>query len=64
MLEEYDIVKAIKPLNDLVPEGTLGSVLIVFDSNPIEYEVEFVNKAGESIAVLTVSQNDLVKQIC
>lgn len=60
MYKEYDVVKAAKNLQkDTVTKGMEGTILIVYESNPIEYEVEFVDNKNESIAVLTVSENEI-----
>jgi len=56
---DYDVVKSTKALCANVPENTLGAVLMIFPSKPPEYEVEFVDSKGESIAVLTVKESDL-----
>jgi len=46
-------------LSNGVPIRTAGAVLMVFASGHPQYEVEFVNSAGESLAVLTVNEEDL-----
>jgi hypothetical protein len=56
---EYDVVKSSRSLTEDVPSGTLGAVLMVFASIHPQYEVEFVNNAGESLALLTVKEDDL-----
>jgi Domain of unknown function (DUF4926) len=56
---EYDIVKSIRSLGEDVPVGTSGAVLMVFASIHPQYEVEFVDNLGESLAVLTVKEEDL-----
>jgi hypothetical protein len=56
---EYDVVKLSRSLSGDVPSGTLGAVLMVFASIHPQYEVEFVNNAGESLAVLTMKEGDL-----
>lgn len=56
---EYDVVKSRRPLDGCVPAGALGAILMVFDGDEPNYEVEFVDNAGESLAVLTVSEADL-----
>ncbi|MQA18799.1 DUF4926 domain-containing protein [Rugamonas rivuli] len=56
---DYDVVKSVRSLNKNVPKGTLGAVLMVFESTNSRYEVEFVNDAGDSLAVLTVDEKDL-----
>lgn len=56
---EYDVVRSIRSLSDDIPRGTSGAVLMVFASTPPQYEVEFVNGEGESLAVVTVKEEDL-----
>jgi len=56
---EYDVVRSTRPLGDDVPSGTTGAILIVFASTHPQYEVEFVDTEGESLAVLTVKEEDL-----
>jgi Domain of unknown function (DUF4926) len=62
MFTEYDGIKSRKQLNSKVPEGSLGTILIVYDSNPIVYEIEFVNMydgSMDSLDVLTVNESDI-----
>ena len=56
---EYDVVKSTRSLSDVVPRGTSGAVLLVFKSVHPQYEVEFIDNTGESLAVLTVKEVDL-----
>jgi Domain of unknown function (DUF4926) len=56
---DYDVVKARKQLGNAVPPDTVGTVLMVFAGEPSSYEVEFVDGVGESLAVLTVLEDDL-----
>lgn len=56
---EYDVVKSTRSIADEVPTGTTGAVLMVFLSTPPQYEVEFIDSDGDSLAVLTVKQEDL-----
>jgi hypothetical protein len=56
---EYDVVKSTRSLGDGVPSGTTGAILMVFASEHPQYEVEFVDSEGESLAVLTVKEEDL-----
>jgi hypothetical protein len=57
MYKEYDVVIARNPLPN-VPKGTMGAVLIVYE-NSTHYEVEFLDSVGNSLNVLTVSEDDL-----
>lgn len=56
---EYDAVRSTRALCDVVPAGTTGAVLMVFPSAHPQYEVEFVDRAGESVSVLTVQESNL-----
>ncbi|GAA4012476.1 DUF4926 domain-containing protein [Actimicrobium antarcticum] len=56
---EYDVVRSIRTLGEDVPSGTSGAVLMVFSSTHPQYEVEFVDAAGESLSVMTVKEEDL-----
>ncbi|WP_199141896.1 DUF4926 domain-containing protein [Pedobacter sp. ASV12] len=61
MIKKYDIVKAIKTLNDKVFEGCKGTVLIIYPDFPLAFEVEFVDEMNETLDVLTVKADDIVK---
>lgn len=56
---DYDVVRSVRSLDQNVPKGTSGAVLMVFESANSRYEVEFVSDAGETLAVLTVDEKDL-----
>lgn len=60
MLQEYAVVR-LKRAVDSVPvqPGTTGAVLIVYDSDPAAYEVEFVDETGESLGTHTVLEANL-----
>ena len=61
MIKEYDLVMAVKDLSSMVLKGCKGVVVMAYDSPSPGYEVEFVNDANETIAVLTVNPDDIVK---
>jgi hypothetical protein len=48
-----------------LPKGALGTIVMVHDErvgancHPPEYEVEFVNNDGHTLAVLTLKESDL-----
>ena len=56
--EEYSIIRAKRDLGK-VSKGTQGTILIVFNNKVNHYEVEFMDSDGNSIEVLTVSQEDI-----
>jgi len=57
MFNEYDVVLAKVKLSDSVPAGCKGAILMCFDQD--NYEVEFVDDAGESLEVMTVAGENL-----
>ncbi|MGN2428951.1 DUF4926 domain-containing protein [Klebsiella electrica] len=59
MLEEYDVVKAKKNLSATVSQGCLGAVVLIYQEPTIGYEVEFVNREGDTLDVLTVYPDDI-----
>ena len=61
MFKEYDVVIANKALSGSVYKGASGTVLICYPND--DYEVEFMEENGESLAVLTVAGNALTLQI-
>jgi hypothetical protein len=61
MIKEYEPVIEVKDLNSEVLKGCRGIVVMVFDSPPLGYEVEFVNDANETISVLTVNPDDITQ---
>ena len=62
MIKEYDIVKAVKNINDLVLIGTIGTVVMIYQRPSLGYEVEFINDAKETIAVITVKPDEIAKR--
>lgn len=61
MVEEYDFVELTEDIMTDLKAGTRGAVVMVYPSDPPEYEVEFVNDVGETIAVRTVRGDQLRK---
>ena len=61
MVEEYDVVELTEEITTDLKIGTRGAVVMVYPSDPPEYEVEFVNEVGETIAVRTVRGDQLRK---
>ena len=56
-MKEYDIVRINRQINN-VPKGSIGTILIVYEGEN-DFEVEFVNDAGETLNVLTLGIKDL-----
>ena len=73
MLHEYDVVKTTKPFSSnasnawpigtdiTLPTGTVGAIVMIFtnDAPNYAYEVEFVDKAGGTLALLTLQEDDI-----
>lgn len=62
MFEEYEVVRLVC---DLEPKGlkagTRGAIVMVYPSDPPEYEVEFVDQEGKTLAVETVREKQIAK---
>ena len=60
MFNEYDVVKLKRELpGNPIPLGAKGTVLMVFGAPTEGYEVEFMDRAGNSLGVFTVHPNDI-----
>ena len=60
MLKEYDVVRlTIVPVSVPLQAGAEGTVLIVYDSKPPMYEVEFMGHDGQSFGTFTVGEENL-----
>jgi len=59
MLNEFDSVIALVPLNGRIKEGANGVVLLVLDEDRQMYEVEFFDELGASVGVLSVQGEDI-----
>lgn len=57
---DYEIVKLRFPSSGF-PAGTTGTVVMVYDSVPPMYEVEFADAKGITLALLTLGDGDLEK---
>ncbi len=59
MFHEYDVVYAKRDLAVCVPKGTHGTIVMVYDPERGDYEVEFFDRQGNHIALLTVRAVDI-----
>ncbi|MFT3745924.1 MAG: DUF4926 domain-containing protein [Pyrinomonadaceae bacterium] len=57
-IKEYDVVKTLRQLSANVPLGSIGTVLMIFDSPSYAFEIEFMDH-GKSLDVLTVLPEDV-----
>lgn len=59
-LQEYDTVKLSRPLPKYgLPSGSEGTIVMDYASTPPDYEVEFFDSNGDTIALATVPGSDL-----
>lgn len=62
MFEEYAVVQLVGDLEAKgLKAGTRGAVVMVYPGDPPEYEVEFVDDDGKTLAVETVSERQIRK---
>lgn len=61
MFDEYDYVELTKDLDSTLRAGTRGAIMMIYQCSPPEYEVEFVDKQGNTIAFRTVEESQLTK---
>ena len=59
MIKEYDIVCALRDINDKVLKGRKGTVLIIHQNLPAVYEIEFIDENFDTLDVLTVKGEDV-----
>jgi len=59
MFHEYDVVELTKALSESLRVGTRGAIVMVYPGAQPEYEVEFVDELGQTIAVCTVSPDKI-----
>ena len=58
LMREYDVVRAIRALDDNVTAGSIGTILLVYRSPRLAYEVEFMED-GQSLGFVTVEPEDI-----
>lgn len=62
MFKEYDVIRLKEPISSQnVSVGDEGTILMIFDEPnlPKAYEVEFVDKEGLTIALVTVADDEI-----
>lgn len=60
MLKEFDVVKIGVKKYKNINVGDIGTIIYVFDKPELAYEVEILNENGETIAIGTFLQTELV----
>jgi hypothetical protein len=62
MFEEYDVVRLVCDLKSKgLKAGTRGAIVFVYPGDPAEYEVEFVDDQGKTLAIETVKMQQIEK---
>jgi hypothetical protein len=62
MFKEYDVIRLKEPISSQnVSVGDEETILMIFDEPnlPKAYEVEFVDKEGLTIAIVTVADDEI-----
>lgn len=62
MIQQYDIVSLTEPLpKKNLKKGTKGTVVEIYDEPPLPpgYEVEFVDDNGTTVALITLSGDEI-----
>lgn len=62
MFDMHDVVELTEGLDERLPMGTRGAIVMIYPSHPQEYEVEFVDAQGNTLDVRTVTASTL--RIC
>lgn len=58
-MDELDVVLAKKDLSNLVRNGCIGTIVMVYEKPRLAYEVEFFDNKGETLEILTVEKDDV-----
>lgn len=62
MFKEYDVVKLKEDMpSENLSKDDIGAIVMVYEGDPPEYEVEFVDATGQTLALLTVKEQTLVR---
>jgi hypothetical protein len=59
MLNELDNVKSARRLSGTVAKDCVGTVVMVYDSPSLAYEVEFLDANSNTVGLLTVQPSDI-----
>ena len=58
--QEYDTVRLSRDIpEENLSRGSTGAILMVYDSDPPEFEVEFTDSVGNTVALLTLKSTDI-----
>jgi hypothetical protein len=60
MFAEYDVVRPTPPSGASWPQRSRsGTVLLVYQTSPMSYEVEAFDESGNSLGLATLKENEL-----
>jgi hypothetical protein len=59
--EEYDCITSAIEIDETVPAGAWGTILLILSKDPPVYEVEFFDNSKNSIGYFTVKEEFLRK---
>ena len=60
MFKEHDVVQAKHKLSELVFTDCKGTIVMIYETPTLAYEVEFIDDDGITIELLTVAPCDVV----
>ena len=61
MFELYDLVEASVDLSEKVTKGCKGTILLIYPDFPFSYGVEFIDDSFDTLDVVIVTANNIVK---
>jgi Domain of unknown function (DUF4926) len=60
---EQEVVRLTRDIkSSRLMEGDRGTILAIHESNPVAYEVEFCDRDGKSLALLTLTEDDISRR--
>lgn len=62
MYKEYDLVKLLSDIPEKnIYAGMIGTIVMIYNESnlPIAYEVEFCDKNGNTISLVTLKEKDI-----
>ena len=62
MFKEFEVVRAAGNLTEIVTKGCRGTILMIYNNPSLAYEVEFVDGNGQTLELLTVKQQDILRE--
>ncbi len=58
MFLEYDVIKAKIDLENSIPKGSIGTILIIYEKGK-HYEVEFIDDDKNSLGTIMVKEDEI-----